>query len=324
VESARRAPTGAGANPRNLCRVPRSDGPMTVLVAGGTGFIGRAVTGHLLDAGVRTIVMGRGGGRRSGGRADFRAGDVTQPETLPPALKEVETVVACVQFTGFPVEAPALGRTFMEVDARGTRALARAAAEAGVGKFVYVSGVGADPRSPRPWYRAKGLAEQAVMNQGMDWCVVRPSWVYGPGDRTLNRLALVLRMTPLVFPQIGGGTQRIAPVHIADLAGLIAQAATGPAGDGAVLEAGGSEVLTMNEIVHTVARVLGQRRHIVPIPLSVVKAAAAISSVMPGQLLSPGAVDFVVQDGVADLRAVRECFPDWAPRSLETGLREYL
>ncbi|MXX79316.1 MAG: NAD(P)H-binding protein [Gemmatimonadales bacterium] len=297
-----------------------------ILVAGGTGFLGRAFVRGLHGRGARVAVLTRNpaGAGGLGLPAEYVQGDVRRPDTLARAMDAVDAAILSVQFPGYPVEAPARGRTFMEVDAHGTAALVEAAAEAGVRKLVYLSGVGADPGSARTWYRAKGLAEASVRNSGLDHVIVRPSWVYGPEDRSLNRFIAVIRRIPFVFPQLGDGSGRITPIHVDDLSALVCEATLGSAGDGLTLEAGGPDVLSLDDVVRTAMAALGRRRAILHIPEGLVKLAAAWAERLPGQILSRDAVDFATQDGIADSDLARHRFPVFRPRDLATGLAAYV
>lgn len=297
-----------------------------ILVAGGSGFLGSAFVRGLAREGARIVILTRDPAKAGtfGHPVEYVRGDVRRPATLPQAMLGVDTAILSVQFPGFPVEAPARGRTFMEVDARGTAALVDAAVEGGVRKLLYVSGVGADPGSDRAWYRAKGLAEAAVQASGLTHVIVRPSWVYGPEDRSLNRFVDLVRGVPLLFPQLGDGRGRISPIHVDDLARLVCEAALGTAGDGLTLEAGGPEVLTLDEVVRTAMIALGRTKPILHIPITLVKLGAALLERLPGQLLSRDAVDFVTQDGVADSAVARDRFPSFRPRTLAAGLETYL
>ncbi|MXW65649.1 MAG: NAD(P)H-binding protein [Gemmatimonadales bacterium] len=297
-----------------------------VLVAGGTGFLGRALVRGLHGRGARVAVLTRNpaGAGRLGLPAEYVAGDVRRPATLVRAMDAVDAAILSVQFPGYPVEAPARGRTFMEVDARGTAALVEAAVEAGVRKLVYLSGVGADPGSARTWYRAKGLAEASVRDSGLAHVIVRPSWVYGPEDRSLNRFIALIRTIPFVFPQLGDGSGRITPIHVDDLADLVCEATLGSAGDGLTLEAGGPDVLSLDDVVRTAMAALGRRRVILHVPEGLVKLVAGCAERLPGQILSRDAVDFATQDGIADSDLARRRFPAFRPRDLATGLAAYV
>ena len=297
-----------------------------ILVAGGTGFLGRAFARGLVGRGARVVVLSRDPESAAGLGlpVEYVRGDVRRPSTLRPAMRGIDTAVLSVQFPGYPVEAPARGRTFMEVDARGTAALVDAAVGAGVRKLVYVSGVGADPHAARAWYRAKGLAEASVRASGLAYGIIRPSWVYGPEDRSLNRFVALIRGIPFLFPQLGSGRGRLTPIHVDDLADLVCEAVMGAAGDGLTLEAGGPEEMTLDDVVRTAMRVLDRRKPILHLPIPLVKMGAAVLELLPGQLLSRDAVDFVTQDGVADSRVARDRFPSFRPRALAPGLEAYL
>lgn len=303
----------------------RGGGGERILVAGGTGFLGSAIVRRLVRRGASVTVLTRNPERSTRGASngvELRAGDVTRPESLPAALSGMDVVVDCVQFPGFPVEDPARGRTFLAVDAAGARALTEAARLTGVRKFVYLSGVGADIGSPRQWYRAKGIAEAAVAASELAYAIVRPSWVYGPGDASLNRFADIIRWVPGFFPQIGPGDQRLNPVFIDDVAELVADVTTSPVADGRTVEIGGPDVLTLDEILRVTMRVLGREKPIVHFPIPLVKLGAGLLELLPGQILSRDAVDFITQGAIADLETLHRLFPDRRLRPLEEALRE--
>jgi NADH dehydrogenase len=309
-------------------REPTVDEPRSprTLVAGGTGFLGSAIVRALVRAGQTVSVLSR---RARSGNADpeaidHRVGDVTRPASLGAALEGVDQVIQCVQFPGFPVEDVSAGRTFLDVDAKGTMALVRAATEAGARKFVYLSGVGADRASTRSWYRAKGLAEQAVAESGLAYAIVRPSWVYGPGDVSLNRFVRLIRSVPGPFPQLGEGDQKINPVYISDVARLVADIAGGSTGDGATIEIGGPAVLTMDGILRIVMRVVERQKPIIHVPVGFARLGALLLELVPGQVLSRDAVDFVLQSAVADNTELMRRFPGFELREMEDALASYL
>ncbi|MDH3733094.1 MAG: NAD(P)H-binding protein [Gemmatimonadota bacterium] len=302
-----------------------------VLVAGGTGFLGSAIVEQLLGH-RRVVVLSRGGDRARGRlrerfgpeAVELRTGDVTAPQTLDEALADVDTVVQCVQFPGSPVEAPARGRTFLEVDAAGTRALVDGAVRAGVRKLVYLSGVGADEGSDRAWFRAKGLAERAVRESGLAFSIVRPSWTFGPGDVSLNRFVDLIKAIPFIFPQLGPGTQRINPVFVDDVGRLVRETVVGAAADGQILEIGGREVMTMDEVIRRTADALGRKRSSVHVPLDLVRFGGSILELLPGQILSRDAVDFITASAVADLTALDRIYPSFELRGFDDAIAGYL
>jgi NADH dehydrogenase len=296
-------------------------------VAGGTGFVGSAIARELSRRGRRVSVLTRklrGGVSGADDRIDYRVGDVTDRDSLRSALEGVAQVVQCVQFAGFPVEDARRGRTFLDVDAGGTTLLAGIAAEVGVEKLIYLSGVGADRASARGWFRAKGIAEDAVAGAGGSYSILRPSWIYGPGDVSLNRFVHLIRTVPGFFPQLGSGDQRLNPVFISDVARLVADIAETSVADGQTLEIGGPSVLTIDEIIGAAMRVIGRKKPILHVPLWLARVGGSILEELPGQLLSRDAIDFVTQSAVADNGELYRRFPGFRLQSLETALASYL
>src|SRR5215208_5435625 len=144
---------------------------MRIVVAGGTGFIGSEVVKQLLErGGDEVVVTTRDPGRASawGDRVPLVQAFAGDALTLGKAFTRADVVVHCIQFPNHPVEDRSKGRTYMEVDGRGTTVAAAAAKRVGVRRFVYLSGAGAGAARPEPWFRAKEMAEAAIKDTGME------------------------------------------------------------------------------------------------------------------------------------------------------------
>jgi uncharacterized protein YbjT (DUF2867 family) len=212
----------------------------------------------------------------------------------------VDVVVGCQQFPKSPIENARRGHTFEEIDARGTENLVIAAKAVGAKRYVYLSGAGAGPDAQQHWFRAKWRAETAVRDSGLVYTIFRPSWIFGPEDKALNRFLGMSRFLPLV-PLIGNaGNQRLQPVFIDDVGRAVAEALVHPTADNQVFDIGGPEVLTMKEIVGAALEVSGRRRLMVSAPRAVMKLAASVLLFMPGRPLTPDAVEFITMDALAD------------------------
>lgn len=299
---------------------------MKVVIAGGTGFLGRHIGRALLDAGHEVAALTRSAQRvaavpeLSGARAV--EGDVTDPSSLIGRLDGADAVIGAVTFPNYPVEQPRRGLTFDRFDRRGTEHLLGEALRAGVESYVYISGAGADAASDKTWYRAKGRAEDAIRSSGLRYAVLRPSWAYGPGDKALNRLAGITRFSPIV-PRLGVRPQRIRPVFVGDIALAVTRIFERAAAWNRVYEIGGPEVMTMDEVLRTMCEVLGRKRLVVPVPTALAKLATAPLDLLPRPPMNPLGIEFAVQDGLVDITDLEQVL-GVHPLELRSGLARYL
>jgi NADH dehydrogenase len=227
-----------------------------------------------------------------------------------------------VQFPGSPIENRRRGWTFEEVDLKGTRHQVDAAEQAGVRRFVYVSGVGAAKDADKHWFRYKWEAETYLQQSRLEWVIVRPTWVYGPEDVSLNRFLGLARRLPFV-PMFGDGKQAMQPVFIDDVARVLADAALRPEAAGQLFELGGPDVMSMDDVVRTALEVQGRKRAILHQPVFAGKAMGTVLGALPMRPLSADAIDFITAPAVADnTRVVEVLRPRLTP--LREGLATYL
>ncbi len=297
----------------------------TVAVAGGTGFVGGAIAAELRGRGDRVIVLSHRGEPARGVLPDdveIRMADARTGQGLSSALRGVDALVISLAFKNSPMESPSRHQTFEEVDAGGTEHLVAAATEAGVGRVVYLSGAGAAPDASRHWFRAKWRAETAVRSSGLTWTIVRPTWIYGPRDVSLNRFLGFARRLPVV-PMTNLGNQLLAPVFVGDVARLAADSLSSQAAVDQVFELGGPEELRMRDIIGAAMRVAGLRRPILPGPTPLLKLGAWPLSLLPEPPLTPAAIDFINQPATVDLGPLLERMPRRLT-PLTEGLASYL
>jgi NADH dehydrogenase len=169
-----------------------------------------------------------------------------------------------------------------------TRALFRAAAEAGVERVVHVSVTNPSPDSPLPYFRGKAEAEAALRETGLSHAILRPAVFFGGRDVLINNIAWLLRHLPAFG--IARGSYGLQPVHVEDLAQLAVE--HGASREGAVIDVVGPEALGFDELVRLVRRAIGSRALIVPVPRSLLLAAARVVGAMVRDVvLTPDEID---------------------------------
>ncbi len=298
-----------------------------ILITGGTGFVGAAAVRELARRGKPVAVLSRDASKVAQRFPDLtivaREGDVRDPASLRAAFAGAEAVINCVQLPNSPIENRRKGWTFEQIDYQGTVRQVEAAKEAGVQRFVYVSGAGAAPDADKHWFVYKWRAEEAVRASGITHVIFRPTWVYGPEDAALNRFLGFARRLPFV-PTFGDGRQLMQPLFVDDLGRLLADALDRAEADNQTFDVGGPERLPMDDVVRTALEVAGRRRPILHQPAAVGKLLATFLQLLPGPPLTPDAIDFITHEAVADNSALESAFGGPRLTPLREALSTYL
>jgi len=253
---------------------------MTILVTGGTGFVGGHVV-HAMrarDVKVRVLVRDPKRARRlSAWGAELVVGDIADLTVLRAACVGVTAVIHLVAII------KGARADFERVMEHGTRNLVSAAEGAGVRRFVLMSALGVDERSKDavPYYTAKWEMERAVRSSSLQYVVFRPSFVFGGDGGALPTFVRLARFTPLT-PVVGDGTARLQPIWVDDVAEYVACAIDHPAAAGRVFELGGPDAVTWNDFWTRLKRIAGVRRPSVHVPIGILRAQAALTERLPG------------------------------------------
>jgi uncharacterized protein YbjT (DUF2867 family) len=209
------------------------------------------------------------------------------------------------------------------VHVHGARTLAEEAAAAGVARLVLLSGIGADPRSRSPYIRARGRGELVVREAFPRATIVRPSAMFGPGDALFTGLADLVRLLPAV-PLIGGGSTRLQPVYVEDVAEAIARILADPDTAGQTYELAGPRTYTLRELVSLALRLMHKHRPLVPLPFAIADIQARLFELLPKPPLTTAQVDLLRSDNLASgaLPGFRDL--DLTPRVVEDIVPTYI
>ena len=264
----------------------------TLAVTGGTGFVGAHLLTLAREAGHDLRALTRGPRPAEEGVA-WIEGALDRPDSLATLCQGADAVI---HIAGLINAASRTG--FEAVNVGGTANMIDAARHAGIRRFVHISSLAArEPElSDYGWSKAK--AERVVAASGLDWTIVRPPAVYGPGDRETFELFKMARRGFVALPPKG----RFSLLHVDDLARLILAALNAPESHGETYEPddGAENGWTHRHFARTLGRLFGKRPATVAMPKALVKGAAR--------------VDALVRRDKAKLtpdRARYFCHPDW-------------
>ena len=268
-------------------------------ILGGTGFVGSRLIAHLANQGHRITVPTRDPERARHLRIQpstriIRA-DVQAPGTLAGLLGGSDAVINLI---GILNESGRDGRGFRRAHVELMQTLITACESAGVSRLIQISALNAGaPQASSHYLRSKGEAEALLRAARLDWTILQPSVIYGPGDAFLNRFAGLLKLIPWAFTLPMPDT-RFAPLHVDDLVLAIARTLQDPQTTHQTLQLYGAESFTLREIVQMIADTLGLARRII--------------GMSRGPVASPGGVDGLrarqaVLDRQLPLDAARQC-----------------
>ena len=272
----------------------------SVLVLGGTGFIGRHVCEKLHREGWHITVPTRRALNAASiqhlPRVTVIETDVHDPGQLLDVLSGHDAVVNLVAILHGSED------EFERVHVELPLSIAETCAADGVRRVVHISALGASLDGPSRYQRSKARGEEVLRGAGLDLTILRPSVVFGAGDRFLNLFARLQAVFPIV--PLAGAHARFQPVWVEDVASAVAACLrhhTLPVGGvSQTIECVGPDVLTLAELVRIAGRYGSQERPVWPLPAFLARLQARIFELAPGEpLMSRDNLDSMSVDNVA-------------------------
>jgi len=228
-------------------------------VTGAFGYSGKYIAQRLLDAGkeVITLTHSRNKPNPFGARIKALPFHFDDPAALRDSLRGVSTLYNTywVRFDH---------KTFNHDTAiANTLTLFAAAKAAGVRRIVHVSITNPDPTSHLPYFKGKATLEQALIESGISYAILRPTVLFGKEDILINNIAWLLRHFP-VFGVFGDGSYCLQPIYVDDLAQIAVE--QGQRQENAIVNAIGPETFSYRELAKTIGQLIGCPRPIFPMP----------------------------------------------------------
>ena len=256
-----------------------------ILILGGTGFLGTVLCEKLVQryggGSARLVVPSRRPARAKHLQllptVELVRADIHDDADLERLVRGRDAVVNLVGILH--------GREadFDRVHAQLPRRLAQACAKASVHRVVHVSALGADPRAPSRYLRSKAAGEAALATKALDLTVLRPSVVFGDGDRFLALFARLQAVLPVMA--IAGADARFQPVWVDDIAAAIVRCLDDRSTIGETIECAGPDVMTLEQLVRLAGRCSGHPRPILRLPAALGRLQAWFFELLPGEPL---------------------------------------
>ena len=248
---------------------------MRLAITGGTGFVGSHLIDVALAAGHEIKALTR---REQPDRdgIDWVIGDLGTRDALEWLVDEADAVIHVAGTINAPNAAG-----FEKGNVSGTLAMLAAATAGGLRRFVHVSSLAAREPKLSHYGGSKARAEELVHSSGLDWAIVRPPAVYGPGDRETLELFRMAKLGLMLMPPKG----RVSVIHAGDLARLLLALAAPAAPSNILVEPddGTPGGWTHREFARALAAAVGTRAAVVSSPGILLRLAARADQLLRGE-----------------------------------------
>jgi len=246
---------------------------------------------------------------------------VHDPQVLASLIDGVDAVINLVGLLHDGDSSQPYGKRFAATHVELPKKILAAMKASGVRRLVHMSALKAAADAPSAYLRSKADGE-AVLRAAIDQydiTVFRPSVIFGPGDAFLNTFATLLKLAP-VLP-LAGGSARLQPVYIGDVADAFAACLEASATFGQTYELAGPKVYRLRELVDYTATLIGKKRLVIDLPDALARLEASLLGLLPNPPLSPDNLRSLQVDNVTD---GQHDYPGWNPQRLEAVAPSYL
>lgn len=278
---------------------------MKVFLTGAAGFVGGHVLRKLVAEGhsVRALLRFPPKARSlASDRVEIVAGDIVNGF----GLDRMAGCDAVIHLVGIIAESGKA--TFERIHHLGTRNVVEAAQRNRIPRFIQMSALGVRAEGVSEYQTSKWKGEEAVRQSGIEYCILRPSLIFGPGSGFVAEMLEIMRKAPLFRPVPGNGKPLFRPVFAGDVAHCFVQALTNPAATNQTIDLGGGDELSLNQVLEEIARSAGIRKPAVHIPMPLMFAGATLAQLLPHPPVTIGQLRMLKEGSTCDIGPMKRIF----------------
>jgi uncharacterized protein YbjT (DUF2867 family) len=294
-----------------------------ILVMGATGYIGGLIVPRLLEAGFHVRCLVRDSSKLSrhpwAGRVEVVEGDALRLDTLPPAFAGMDALYYLVHSMG-----AGGGADFAQQDRHAASNTALVAKEQGVGRIIYLGGLGQEGTDLSEHLASRQETGRALSAHGVPVTEFRAAVIVGAGSLSFRMVRYLSERLPVMITPRWVST-RVQPIAEDDVVRYLVDALDVPGSVGRVLEIGGADVLTYGQMITRYARLRGLRRWLIPVPVLTPTLSAYwvdLVTPIPASIAHP-LIEGLKTEVVVHDPAAREIFP-FSPVGYEEAVQRVL
>ncbi len=298
---------------------------MKVFLTGGTGFVGSHIIEELLNQNHSVRCLLKSGSERKllqPEAVDIVNGNVLVPEGLAEKMKGCDAVIHLV---GIIREFPKRGITFERLHSQATVNVVDETIKSGIKRYLHMSALGTRPNAKATYHQTKYRAEEYVRKSELIWTIFRPSLIFGLRDSFVNMLADLIKSSP-VFPVVGNGLYQLQPVSVETVAAAFVKALEMEETHYQTYElAGDSQTnrLTYNDLVDTIAEVIGKKPWKIHIPVWLMSIFAYLFGGFESFPITHTQITMLLEGNICDEKPFYKVF-GLEPKPFKEGIARYV
>lgn len=299
----------------------------TIIIFGGTGFIGKHIVKELTKTGAKINIYSRNPEaglylKTSGaiGQISLIKGNIQNTELINRLIRQSDIIINCIG-----VQYGKYKNDFIHKHTKFPELLGNLATKYNIQRLIHISALGIDNNVSSKYAHTKLQGEESLTKNFPNATIIRPSIVFGMDDKFFNKLATMVKLLP-VIPLPIKGNATLQPVYVNDIAKAIYNIITSNNDhyDGKTYELGGPDVYTMKQIIKFISDTINIKRPMIPIPYILAKLFAITFEIFANPIYSRDQIKLFKTDNITQPKAKTFFHLQIQPHKIEEIVPLYL